>query len=67
MDLIHHSNKSDNPLDEAFENSPHSRSFMSKNLFAYLAHREGFSIVEQKIISWGDIEGLDCISLIQRI
>ena len=29
-----------------------SRSYMSKDLFAYLAYRVGFEIVEQHVIDW---------------
>ena len=65
--LVHHSNRSEDPLEEAFENSAHSRSFMSKNLFAYMAHRAGFSVEKQIVINWGAVEGLDCISLIKKI
>lgn len=49
----------------SFVNAPHGRSFMSKEVFAYLAYRAGFNILEQKIIDW-EIKDLDCISLIQK-
>lgn len=38
---------------------------MSKDVFAYLAYRAGFDVLEQKVIDWG-IKDLDCISLIQK-
>ena len=38
---------------------------MSKDIFAYLAYRCGFEIIDQKEIDWG-ISNLDCISLIKK-
>lgn len=64
MALIHHSNNTSD-YKASFANAPHGRSFMSKEIFAYLAYRCGFEIVEQKKIDWG-IKNLDCISLIQK-
>lgn len=62
--LIHHSNNhSDYKL--SFQNAPNGRNYMSKDLFAYLAYRAGFEIVEQNIIDWG-VKDLDCISLIRK-
>lgn len=62
MALIHHSNNTSD-YKASFVNAPHGRSFMSKDIFAYLAYRCGFQIVEQREIDW-EIENLDCISLI---
>ena len=64
--LFHHSNNTmDYKLsyERAKENG---RNYMSKDLFAYLAYRCGFEIVEQKVIDWGGIPQLDCISLIRK-
>ena len=63
--LIHHSNYNQN-YKASFVNSPHGRSYMADNLFAYLAFRCGFKILEQKTIPWGGIESLDCISLLEK-
>lgn len=63
--LLHHSNY-DRDYKASFENSIQSRSFMSRKIFAYLAYRAGFKIVEQKIIDWGVDKELDCISLLQK-
>ena len=38
---------------------------MSKQLFAYLANRAGLEVLEQKVIDWGGIKGLDCLSLVE--
>lgn len=68
--LIHHSNNTSD-YKASFSNAPHGRSFMSKEIFAYLAYRAGFTVLEQEVIGWG-IKGvnyrqdLDCISLIQK-
>lgn len=62
--LIHHSNNASD-YKASFANAPHGRSFMSKDIFAYLAYRCGFKVLKQKEIDWG-IEKLDCITLLQK-
>ena len=62
--LIHHSNYSDD-YKASFENAPNGRSFMSKQLFAYLAYKVGFIVKEQIVIDWG-VKNLDCITLLQK-
>lgn len=64
MVLIHHSNNTSD-YRASFANAPHGRSFMSKDIFAYLAYRTGFEVLEQEVIDWG-IKDLDAISLIQK-
>jgi hypothetical protein len=44
--------------------NPHSRNFMSKELFAHYAFNEGFQVVHQEIRGWGGIDDLDCITLL---
>jgi len=63
--LFHHSNYTAD-YKASFENAPGSRSFMSKNIFAYLAYRAGFKIISQRIIDWGGHKDLDCITLVQK-
>ena len=67
MALLHHSNSSDD-YQATFRSNKnvHSRSFMSKELFAYLAYKVGFNVVEQRVIDWGGSKNLDCISLIMK-
>ncbi|WP_051608643.1 class I SAM-dependent methyltransferase [Selenomonas sp. FC4001] len=65
MGLFHHSNNCSD-YKATFANAPHGRSYMSKNLFAYLAHRAGLEIVHQEIVDWGGVENLDCISLVRK-
>ncbi len=62
--LIHHSNY-DEDYSASFENAPNGRSFMSKQLFAYLAYRVGFTVKEQIVIDWG-VKDLDCITLLEK-
>ena len=62
--LIHHSNY-DRDYKASFMDSPHGRSYMSAGIFAHMAFRCGFRILEQKVIPWG-IEALDCISLLEK-
>jgi ubiquinone/menaquinone biosynthesis C-methylase UbiE len=62
--FCHHSNYTGNPGGD-FTTNPHWRNFMSKELFAHYAIKEGFKIIEQKVIDWS-IPNLDCLSLIQK-
>ncbi len=64
--LLHHSNNTDYKATFGTANDKHGRAFMSKELFAYLAYKAGFEIVEQKIIDWGNVSNLDCVSLIRK-
>lgn len=64
--LIHHSNyHADYKAD--FSNAPHSRNFMSRECFAYLAYRAGFVVLEQKVIDWQGTKDLDCITLLEKV
>ena len=46
--------------------NPHSRNFMSAELFEHYAMKEQLQIVRQKILRWGGIENLDCFTLLER-
>lgn len=63
--LIHHSNY-DKDYKASFISSPHGRSYMNAEIFAYLAYRCGFRILEQNVIAWGGLEDLDCVSLLEK-
>lgn len=63
--LIHHSNNTAD-YTAAFGNGLAQRSYMSADIFAYLAYRSGFEIVEQKIIDWEGEKDLDCITLLRK-
>jgi len=63
--LVHHSNNTSN-YKVSFENGIHGRNYMSRDIFAYLAYRNGFEIVRQEIIDWGGQKDLDCISFLKK-
>ncbi|MDK2921207.1 MAG: hypothetical protein PWR24_764 [Desulfonauticus sp.] len=63
--LLHHSNCSCN-LGGDFRHSPHWRNFMTRELFKHISIKCGFEVVEQKIIDWGEIKDLDCITLLKK-
>ena len=70
MALFHHSNLHKD-YKTSFTSNVHCRNFMSSNLFAHMAWKCGFEVVNQKIISWGSgekpkIPELDCISLLRK-
>lgn len=50
--------------EEGFAHALHGRCFMNRDLFAYLACRVGFEVLEQVVIDWGDEKNLDCITLV---
>lgn len=62
--LFHHSNN-DSDYKASYDNAAQSRSFMSKNMFAYLAYRAGLKIEDQRIIDWVEPE-LDCLTLVVK-
>lgn len=64
MALFHHSNNTSD-YKNSFFTAVDGRSYMSKDLFAYLAYRAGFEIVEQHVIDWG-VKDLDCVSLVRK-
>ncbi|MCM3135883.1 class I SAM-dependent methyltransferase [Paenibacillus polysaccharolyticus] len=63
--LLHHSNTMSNYKISFAQGNAHGRNYLSKELFAYIAHRAGFEVIEQKEIDWG-IPNLDCISLVRK-
>lgn len=70
MALFHHSNAHFLP-GYFYRHKPHSRNFMSAELFAHYALRSGFDIIAQIIIPWGNGKNkyncLDCLSLIKKV
>lgn len=62
--LFHHSNNHSD-YKASFGTAVNGRSFMSKEVFAYLAYRAGFEILEQQVIDWGT-PSLDCITLVEK-
>lgn len=62
--LFHHSNNHGD-YKTTFSNGLFGRNYMSAELFAYMAYRCGFEIIEQQVIDWGK-EDLDCITLVEK-
>ncbi|MEE1258101.1 MAG: class I SAM-dependent methyltransferase [Lachnospiraceae bacterium] len=63
--LLHHSNYEEDYKAD-FTTASHARCFMGKNVFAYMAHRVGFRIVEQEVIDWYGEKSLDCITVLEK-
>lgn len=63
--FCHHSNYTARPGKDATR-SPHRRSFMSREMFAHYAVKSGFSVVKQVVIDWNGVEGLDCLTILQK-
>ena len=63
--LFHHSNNSSD-YRVTFSSGTSGRNYMSKDLFAYLANRAGLKILEQRVIDWGDVKELDCLTLLEK-
>lgn len=63
--LYHHSNYLA-PLDQPYGKNPHARNHMTKDLFFYFSALAGLEIVDSRMIKWGGIDNLDCITMVQR-
>jgi SAM-dependent methyltransferase len=62
--LLHHSNYSvDNGVH--FGSNPHARAYMTAGLFRSYAEEAGLAVLEQRIMPWGEVANLDCISLLE--
>jgi SAM-dependent methyltransferase len=62
--FAHHSNYTDNPGGDPHRN-PGWRNFMSRELFAHYAQKEGLSVIRQKKIDWKcDGTFIDCFTLL---
>lgn len=65
MALFHHSNNHSD-YKATFSNAPHGRNFMSKDVFAHLAHRAGLKVVQQEVVDWAGVKNLDCLTLVRK-
>lgn len=64
--FLHHSNTLAHPGGD-FRAQPHWRNFMSKELLAHYALKEGLEVVRQEPVDWaGDGSFIDCFSLLRR-
>lgn len=64
--LFHHSNNTED-YKVTFSTGTSGRNYMSAQLFAYLANRAGLKIIKQKIIDWGQVKNLDCLTLVEKV
>ena len=62
--LFHHSNYGIR-TEEHYGRNPHARNFMPTGLFRDLATRAGFMIEESRVIPWGGVPDLDCVTLLR--
>ncbi|AKF86679.1 hypothetical protein MFUL124B02_31255 [Myxococcus fulvus 124B02] len=63
--FIHHSNYTASPTGRWMDN-PSIRNFMSKELFAHYAHKEGLRVLSQQVLTWDGIPELDCVTLLRK-
>lgn len=61
--FFHHSNYSGG---RDWRTNPHSRNFMSRELFAAYVQSEGLRVLRQNVFEWGHCTGLDCLSLVEK-
>jgi len=61
--FFHHSNYTDG---HDWRTNPHSRNYMSRELFVSYALAEGLRIARQVVFDWGDCIRLDCLTLVER-
>jgi SAM-dependent methyltransferase len=79
--FIHHSNRMNDSM-TTFQQEPHWRNYMSKDLFRYFVRKSGLIMVNQSVIGWDEsviaqrpfwrkrdsnfVAELDCISLFRK-
>lgn len=63
--LFHHSNNTLH-YKVSFATGRSGRNYMSADIFAYLAYRSGFEIVESRTLDWSGAKNLDCITLLRK-
>tara|TARA_R100000935_G_scaffold22300_2_gene41155 strand:- start:1125 stop:1781 length:657 start_codon:yes stop_codon:yes gene_type:complete len=67
--LYHHSNNS-YPFATHYGQNPHSRNFMTKELFARYCMDCGLKVLDQTVFGWGGgkkrVEDLDCLTLLEK-
>lgn len=63
--LFHHSNNTED-YKVSFATGKNGRNYMSADIFAYLAYRSGFEIVESRTLDWSGEKNLDCVTLLRK-
>lgn len=62
--FIHHSNDTERPGGGLVP--PHSRNFMSVELFAHYSLKSGLEVTHQQVIDWGDFKNLDGLTMLRK-
>ena len=64
--LLHHSNYGAVAPNSDWANNPHRRSDMTAGLMHEFAKEAGLSIKFQRVMGWGGVDDLDCLSLVSK-
>lgn len=59
--LYHHSN-----IDAPYGVNPHSRNRMTREEFGRLSQAAGLEVVESRLLTWGGVPELDCLTLVRK-
>jgi SAM-dependent methyltransferase len=66
--LFHHSNYAQPGTQ--WDQNPHWRNFMSRELLAHAALRAGFGVLNQVVLDWGEgagrVAAIDCLTLLEK-
>ena len=63
--LFHHSNYKSTHK-QHYGLNPHARNHMTKDLFSSLCVQAKLNVLESVVLNWGEIEALDCITLVEK-
>jgi glycosyltransferase involved in cell wall biosynthesis/SAM-dependent methyltransferase len=63
--LYHHSNF-DGPDEGSYSRNPHARNRMTRAEFGRLAQAAGLEVGESRILDWGGVPELDCLTLVRK-
>jgi len=63
--LFHHSNYGVR-FEHHYGKNPHARNFMTQELFFDYAAKAGLKVEQSRIMPWGDVADLDCITLVRK-
>lgn len=63
--FFHHSN-SFNIKHTDIRKNPHWRNCMTRELFDFLARKEGLTVIRQQVIHWDEVSCSDCLTLLRK-
>lgn len=61
--FFHHSNYTGG---HDWRTNTQARNFMTKEMFAHYALKEGLNVLSQRVIDWSDEPKIDCLTLVER-